>query len=56
MQMLMNTLNPNQQQQVSNFKNISKEQQAETIAKLANEKGLNKDDLQQIINMLNGKK
>ena len=47
--MLMNTLNPNQQNQVNQFQNKSKEQQAEEIAKIANEKGLSKQDLQTII-------
>ena len=51
-QMLMNTLNPNQTQAVNNFKSMTSNEQAEKIAQLANEKGLSKEDLQKIINMM----
>ena len=50
--MLMNTLNPNQTQAVNNFKSMTSNEQAEKIAQLANEKGLSKEDLQKIINMM----
>ena len=49
-QMLMNTLNPNQQQMVNQFQNKSDIEKAEQIAKICNEKGLSKEDLQNIIN------
>ena len=45
-------LNQNQKQQVNQVQGLSKEKQAEAIAKKANELGLTKDDLQNIINML----
>lgn len=50
MQMLMKTLNPNQTQLLNNFKGMNTNEQAEKIAKIANEKGLSKQDLQNIIN------
>ena len=56
MQMLMNTLNPSQIQLLNNFKNVDANSQAEQIAKMCNEKGLSKQDLQNIINTINGKK
>ena len=43
-------LTPNQKQLTNQFKNKSKEQQAEEIAKLCNEKGITKEQLQNIIN------
>ena len=49
-------LNPNQKQLVNLFQSKSNTEQAEKIAQLANEKGLTKQDLQNIINMFNGKK
>ena len=52
MQMLMNTLNPNQTQAVNNFKGMSANEQAEKIAQIANEKGLSKEDLQKIISIM----
>ena len=55
MQMMMNLLNPQQKQAVNQFKNQSNQEQAEKIAKLANEKGLTKQDLANIINALKGK-
>lgn len=45
----MGMLTGNQQQQLNQFKNQSKEQQAEQIAKICNEKGITKEQLQQII-------
>ena len=56
MSMLMGMLNPSQKQQVNQLQNKSQQEQAEAIARIANEKGLTKQDLQNIINMLNGKK
>lgn len=48
--MLMNMLNPNQQQMLNMFKGKNKQEQAEQIAKVCNEKGINKEQLQAIIN------
>ena len=50
--MLMGMLNPNQKQTANQFQNKSKEEQAEEIAKLCNEKGISKEQLQTIINNL----
>ena len=52
MSMLMGMLNPNQKQTANQFQNKSKEEQAEEIAKLCNEKGISKEQLQTIINNL----
>jgi hypothetical protein len=49
-------LNPNQKQVVNQFQNKTTQEQAEAIAKICNEKGISKEDFQNIINMLNGKK
>ena len=43
-------LNPNQKQLASQFQNKSKEQQAEEIARVCNEKGITKEQLTEIIN------
>ena len=48
-------LNPGQKQTIDQFKNKSNEEQAEAIAKMCNEKGITKDQLQNIVNMLNKK-
>lgn len=48
--MLTSLLNPNQQQLLNMFKGKSKQEQAEQIAKVCNEKGINKEQLQAIIN------
>ena len=55
MAMLMGMLTGNQQQALNQFQNKSKEQQAEEIAKLCNEKGIDKQQFQQLINMFNRK-
>lgn len=55
MAMLKGMLTNNQKQSVNQFQNKSKEEQAEEIAKLCNEKGIDKKQFQQIINMLNVK-
>ena len=52
----MGMLTPQQKQLANNFQNQSNDKQAEKIAQLANEKGLTKQDLANLINMLNGKK
>ena len=54
MAMMTSMLNPNQKQMANNFQNKSKQEQAEMIAKRANELGLTKDDLQQIYNSFKG--
>ena len=51
----MGMLTGNQQQTVSQFQNKSEKEQAEEIARLCNEKGIDKQQFQQIINMLNKK-
>ena len=52
MQMMMSMLNPNQKQMVSLFQNKTDEEQAEQIAKMCNEKGITKEQLQSIMSML----
>ena len=47
--MITSMLNPNQQQLLSLFKGKNKQQQAEEIAKICNEKGITKEQLQTII-------
>ena len=47
---MMSMLNPNQKQIASQFQNKSKEQQAEEIARVCNEKGITKEQLTEIIN------
>ena len=54
--MMMSMLNPNQKQQASQFQNKTSQEQAEEIARICNEKGIDKNQLVQIINMFNGKK
>lgn len=46
----MSVLNPNQKQQVNQFKNKNALEKAEEIAKVCNEKGITKEQLQTIIN------
>ena len=50
MAMLMGMLNPSQKQQASQFQSKTIQEQAETIAKLCNEKGISREQLQQIAN------
>ena len=51
--LMMSMLNPNQKQMANNFQNKSEQEQAEEIAKICNEKGITKEQFQQIINMFN---
>ena len=51
MTMLMGMLNPSQKQQASEFSNKSQQEQAEAVAKICNEKGITKEQLQNIIKM-----
>ena len=48
--MMMGMLTGNQKQAVDNFKGKSNQEQAEAIAKMCNEKGITKEQLQTIIN------
>ena len=41
----MQMINPSQRNLINQFNNMSREQQAERIAKLANEKGITKEQL-----------
>ena len=50
MAMMMGLLNPSQKQQVNQIQGLNKEQQAEKIAEVCNEKGITKEQLQSIIN------
>ena len=50
MQMLMGMIPQNQQGLVSQFQGMNKQEQAERIAKICNEKGITKDQLASIIN------
>lgn len=50
MALMMSMLNPNQKQQASQFQNKSAQEQAEEVARICNEKGITKEQLQQIIN------
>ena len=49
--MLMGMLNPSQKQQVNQLQNKTDEEKAEAIAKLCNEKGIDRQQLEQIISM-----
>ena len=51
--LMMSMLNSNQKQMANNFQNKSEQEQAEEIAKICNEKGITKEQFQQIINMFN---
>ena len=48
--MMMGMLTGNQKQTVDLFSNKNEQEQAEQIAKMCNEKGISKEQLQQIIN------
>ena len=52
MNLMMSMLNPNQKQAANQFQNKSKQEQAEEIARVCNEKGISKEQLQAIINTL----
>ena len=47
--MMTGLLNPTQKQTASQFQNKSKQEQAEEIARICNEKGITKEQLQSII-------
>ena len=50
MALMMSMLNPNQKQQANNFQSKSAQEQAEEVARICNEKGITKEQLQSIIN------
>lgn len=52
LQMMMGMLNPNQKQMVNMFQGKNSQEQADAIAKMCNEKGITKDQLKNIMNML----
>ena len=52
MAMMMSMLNPNQKQAVNLFQNKSNQEQAEEIAKMCNEKGITKEQLQSIMSVM----
>ena len=49
MSMMMGLLNPNQKQALGQFQNKTTQEQAEQIAKICNEKGISKEQLQNIL-------
>ena len=49
--MLSGMLNPNQKQVANQFQNKTTQEQAEEIARICNEKGISKEQLQNIIGM-----
>lgn len=51
MALMMSILNPSQKQQANNFQNKSQQEQAEEVARICNEKGITKEQLQSIIGM-----
>lgn len=51
MAMLTGMMNPNQKQQVSQFQSKTEYEKAEQIAKMCNEKGISKEQFQQIMGM-----
>ena len=53
LQLAMSMLNPNQKNLANQFQNKNTQEQAEEIARVCNEKGITKDQLQEIINMFN---
>lgn len=53
--MMMSLLNPNQKTMISQFQNKTSQEQAEEIAKMCNEKGISKEQLQNIFNIVNKK-
>ena len=53
--LMMSILNPSQKNQANQFKNKPMYEQAEEIAKMCNEKGITKEELQKIINTFSKK-
>lgn len=50
---MMSMLNPSQKQQVNTFQSKSSQEQAEEIARVCNEKGITKEQLESIMAALN---
>lgn len=55
-QALLSLLNPQQLQLFNKVSSGTSEQQAEQIAKMCNERGINKDQFAQMLNLINGNK
>lgn len=55
LQLLMSTLNSSQKQSLDLFKNKPSQEQAEEIARICNEKGISKADLEQIVQLFKTK-
>lgn len=53
MALLMSMLTPNQKQLADQFKNKSKEEQCQQIADYCNQNGITKEQIQNILNMMN---
>ena len=53
--MMMSLLNPNQKQMVNQFQNKNNQEQAQAIADYCNKNNISKEQLQNIINMINKK-
>lgn len=51
----MSMLNPNQKQLANQFQNKTKEQQAQEIADFCNQNGISKEQLQNLMSILNKK-
>ena len=51
MALMMSMLNPNQKQVANQFQSKTPQQQAEEVARLCNEKGITKEQLQNIVGM-----
>ena len=49
---MLGMLTGNQKQQVNMFQNKTNQEQAEQIAKMCNEKGITKEQLQNILNVI----
>ena len=55
MAMMMSLLNPNQKTMINQFQSKTGQEQAEQIAKMCNEKGITKEQLQNIFSIINKK-
>lgn len=51
-QLMLSALNPAQKQALDLFKNKPSDEQAEEIARICNEKGVSKADLEQIVQLI----
>ena len=51
--MMKSMLSPSQSQMLNLFQNKNSEEQAEAIARMCNDKGITKEQLQDIVQMLN---